>query len=247
MISKKHAVPCFKIFVLDVMRLNEKAIIGKFAALQYIKDGMIVGLGTGSTVYHTIVTIAEMIKNGQQIKGVATSKQTEKLAIEFGIPLLDIAEVEKIDIAIDGADEIDGDFFAIKGGGGALLREKVIAKAAKCFVVVVDSNKIKDQLGAFPLPVEVVPFGVGFTEKYIQELGCSTALRMHNGQPYLTDNGNYIIDCNFSSINHPEQLENDLNEMTGVVENGLFINMVHQVVTVKDEKKVVILKKEELA
>ena len=158
--------------------MNEKAAVGEKAAVDFVKDGMIVGLGTGSTVYYTILKIGEMVRQGMKIKGVATSVQTEKLAAEQGIPLLSIDEAQTIDVAIDGADEIDHHFYAIKGGCGALLREKIIAKASKEFVVVADSKKVVQRLGNFPLPVEVVPFGAGKTEGYIQKFGCRTVLRV---------------------------------------------------------------------
>ncbi|TRZ36964.1 ribose-5-phosphate isomerase RpiA [Niallia circulans] len=223
--------------------MNEKAAVGEKAAVDYVKDGMVVGLGTGSTVYYTILKIGEMIQQGMKVQGVATSVQTEKLAEEQGIPLLTLDEVESIDVAIDGADEIDHHFYAIKGGGGALLREKIIAKASNKFVVVADSKKIVQKLGSFPLPVEVIPFGVRKTESYIQRFGCQTLLRMNGDTPYVTDNGNYIIDCTFDVIADPKQLEKDLNNITGVVENGLFIDMVKEVITINGDKQAILLDK----
>ncbi len=223
--------------------MNEKAAVGEKAAVDYVKDGMVVGLGTGSTVYYTILKIGEMIKQGMEVQGVATSVQTEKLAEEQGIPLLTLDEVDSIDVAIDGADEIDHHFYAIKGGGGALLREKIIAKASNKFIVVADSKKVVQKLGSFPLPVEVVPFGVRKTESYIQRFGCQTVLRMKGDTPYVTDNGNYIIDCTFDVIADPKQLEKDLNNITGVVENGLFIDMVKDVITINEDKQAILLDK----
>ncbi|WOD63715.1 ribose-5-phosphate isomerase RpiA [Niallia taxi] len=223
--------------------MNEKAAVGEKAAVDYVKDGMVVGLGTGSTVYYTILKIGEMIKQGMKVQGVATSVQTEKLAEEQGIPLLTLDEVDSIDVAIDGADEIDHYFYAIKGGGGALLREKIIAKASNKFIVVADSKKVVQKLGSFPLPVEVVPFGVRKTESYIQRFGCQTVLRMKGDTPYVTDNGNYIIDCIFDVIADPTQLEKDLNNITGVVENGLFIDMVKDVITINEDKQAILLDK----
>lgn len=223
--------------------MNEKAAVGEKAAVDYVKDGMVVGLGTGSTVYYTILKIGEMIKQGMKVQGVATSVQTEKLAEEQGIPLLTLDEVDSIDVAIDGADEIDHHFYAIKGGGGALLREKIIAKASNKFIVVADSKKVVQKLGSFPLPVEVVPFGVRKTESYIQRFGCQTVLRMKGDTPYVTDNGNYIIDCTFDVIADPKQLEKDLNNITGVVENGLFIDMVKDVITINEDKQAILLDK----
>lgn len=221
--------------------MNEKAAVGEKAAVDFVKDGMIIGLGTGSTVYHTILKIGEMVREGMKIKGVATSVQTEKLAAEQGIPLLSIDEAQTIDVAIDGADEIDHHFYAIKGGGGALLREKIIAKASKKFVVVADSKKVVQRLGKFPLPVEVVPFGAGKTEGYIQKFGCQTVLRMQGDNPYVTDNGNYIIDCHFEEIDDPKQLERELNNITGVVENGLFVDIVKHVITIDEDKHAIFL------
>ncbi|MEI2402650.1 ribose-5-phosphate isomerase RpiA [Niallia taxi] len=223
--------------------MNEKAAVGEKAAVDYVKDGMVVGLGTGSTVYYTILKIGEMIKQGMKVQGVATSVQTEKLAEEQGIPLLTLDEVDSIDVAIDGADEIDHHFYAIKGGGGALLREKIIAKASNKFIVVADSKKVVQKLGSFPLPVEVVPFGLRKTESYIQRFGCQTVLRMKGDTPYVTDNGNYIIDCTFDVIADPKQLEKDLNNITGVVENGLFIDMVKDVITINEDKQAILLDK----
>ena len=223
--------------------MNEKAAVGEKAAVDYVKDGMVVGLGTGSTVYYTILKIGEMIKQGMKVQGVATSVQTEKLAEEQGIPLLTLDEVDSIDVAIDGADEIDHYFYAIKGGGGALLREKIIAKASNKFIVVADSKKVVQKLGSFPLPVEVVPFGLRKTESYIQRFGCQTVLRMKGDTPYVTDNGNYIIDCTFDVIADPKQLEKDLNNITGVVENGLFIDMVKDVITINEDKQAILLDK----
>lgn len=223
--------------------MNEKAAVGEKAAVDYVKDGMVVGLGTGSTVYYTILKIGEMVRKGLKITGVATSVQTEKLAKEQGIPLLSLDEVKTIDVAIDGADEINHYFHAIKGGGGALLREKIIAKASKQFVVVADSKKVVQSLGEFPLPVEIVPFGASKTEGYIQSFGCQTALRMQGDSPYVTDNGNYIIDCRFGEIKDPEQLEKELNNITGVVENGLFVDMVKHVITIGEDKQAILLDK----
>ncbi|MCF2648939.1 ribose-5-phosphate isomerase RpiA [Niallia circulans] len=221
-------------------RQAEKALVGETAAIEYVKDGMTVGLGTGSTAFYVIKTMGEMIKAGMNLKGVATSKATEKLASEYGIQLVDINEVEELDIAIDGADEIDANFFAIKGGGGALLREKIIASAAKTFIVVADGSKKVQTLGHFPLPVEVVPFGYKQTEKAIQKLGCKTELRMKDEEIYLTDNGNYIIDCSFSSIQNPKQLHQTLNNIVGVVENGLFIHMVDVLISVNKQDEIIV-------
>jgi ribose 5-phosphate isomerase A len=219
------------------MALNEKKEVGE-KAVDYVKEGMVVGLGTGSTVFYTISKLGKLVQQGFSIKGIPTSKQTEKLAIDVGIPLVSLNEIDHIDLAIDGADEVNRDLDLIKGGGGALLREKIIAKAAKTFIVVTDSHKNVDTLGTFPLPIEVVPFGYEMTMKYIRELGGNPKLREKDGNPFLTDNGNYIIDSSFQEINHPKELEKNLNLIPGVVDNGLFVGLADAVITIIDKKLV---------
>jgi ribose 5-phosphate isomerase A len=218
--------------------MNEKQVVGEKAA-EFVKDGMIVGLGTGSTVFYTLQKLGQLVKEGLSIQGIPTSVQTEKLAKEFGIPLANFEEMEQIDVAIDGADEVDPNLNLTKGGGGALLREKIIAHAAKQFIVVADSSKLVEKLGAFLLPVEVVPFGFSMTERYIRKLGCSLEMRLKDGQPFVTDNGNYIFDCNFPDIPYPETLERKLNNIPGVVENGLFVGMTDMLVTLDENKNVI--------
>ncbi len=217
--------------------LIEKKEVGE-KAVEYVKDGMVVGLGTGSTVYYFISKLGQLVQQGLSIKGVPTSKHTEKLAIELGIPLVSFNEIEQIDVAIDGADEVDPDLNLIKGGGGALLREKIIAKAAKTFIIVADSHKNVDTLGTFPLPIEVVPYGFEMTVKHIREIGGSPMLRQKDGLPFLTDNGNYVIDSRFQEIKHPKELEKNLNLIPGVVDNGLFVGLADAVITIMDKKLV---------
>ncbi|PGY13161.1 ribose 5-phosphate isomerase A [Bacillus sp. AFS031507] len=219
------------------MALNEKKEVGE-KAVDYVKEGMVVGLGTGSTVFYTISKLGKLVQQGFSIKGIPTSKQTEKLAIDVGIPIVSLNEIDHIDLAIDGADEVNRDLDLIKGGGGALLREKIIAKAAKTFIVVSDSHKNVDTLGTFPLPIEVVPFGYEMTMKYIRELGGNPKLREKDGNPFLTDNGNFIIDSSFQEINHPKELEENLNLIPGVVDNGLFVGLADAVITIIDNKLV---------
>jgi ribose 5-phosphate isomerase A len=213
--------------------MNEKELVGVRAA-EYIKDGMVVGLGTGSTAYYTIKKLGELVRNGLNIKGIPTSEQTAALAVEHGITLVDFKDVERIDVAIDGADEFDADLNLIKGGGGALLREKIIANAASAFIVIADSSKGASKLGDFPLPVEIVTFGAEMTSKRIAELGCEPKLRLNGNQPFITDNGNYILDCDFKQIESPEKLERQLNMIPGVVENGLFVNMAKRLITIEN-------------
>lgn len=221
--------------------MNEKQIVGEKAA-EFVKDGMIVGLGTGSTVYYTIKKLGELVKDGLSIKGIPTSKQTEHLAKELGIPLTNFKEVESIDVTIDGADEVNKELELIKGGGGALLREKIIAKASKTFIVVADSSKMVEKFGVFPLPIEVVPFGFEMTERQIRETGIEPKIRLNGSTPFITDNGNYIFDCNITTKIQPDILASKLNNIPGVVENGLFIGMNDMVITLDREKKIVILR-----
>lgn len=223
---------------------NEKQIAGEKAA-EFVKDGMVVGLGTGSTVLYTIKKIGERVKDGLSITAVATSIQTEQLAKECGIPLVNLADIDVIDVAIDGADEVDAAFNLIKGGGGALLREKIIASSAQEFIIVADSSKMVKQLGRFPIPVEVEMFGYPLTGKKIQSIGGVPKLRMNEGKPFVTDNGNYIFDCEFAAILSPEKLELNLNLIPGVVENGLFIDLVDLLITVDQKQEAVIQKRNE--
>ncbi|CAH0119435.1 MULTISPECIES: ribose-5-phosphate isomerase RpiA [unclassified Paenibacillus] len=199
------------------------------AAVEQIEDGMKIGLGTGSTAYWAIRKIAEKVKEGLRIKAIATSKQSEALAREFGIPLSGFSQIDDLDIAIDGADEVDSDLNLIKGGGGALLREKIVAAASRRFIVIADESKIVKTLGRFPLPVEIVPFGMEATLRNVQQLGCTPVLRRQDGGPYITDNGNYIADCDFGTIEDPAALHRQLNGIPGVVDNGLFVGMARQV------------------
>ena len=200
-------------------------------AVEYIEDGMIIGLGTGSTVEYTIKKLGGMIKNGLQIEGIPTSMRTKKLATENGIPLIELDDHSEIDITIDGADEVDSYLNLIKGGGGALTREKIIAFHTKKEIIVVDETKIVKRLGIDnPVPVEVTKFGWRATKKALEDFGCTAELRTIMDQVYITDNANYILDCDFGKIDEPEVLEKEINTLPGVVENGLFIDLVDEVI-----------------
>jgi ribose 5-phosphate isomerase A len=222
--------------------LNGKKIVGEKAA-DFVKDGMVVGLGTGSTVYYTILKLGQLVKEGLSIQGIPTSIQTAKLAKKWGIPLVSSQDVEQIDVAIDGADEVDSHFNLIKGGGGALLREKIIAKSAQAFIVVVTPDKWSQNLGSFPLPVEVVPFGAEWTAKHLEELRGEPSLRQINGKPYRTDNGNYIFDCVFPNVTQPCELDLSLNKIPGVIENGLFIGMADLIISLDENNQPIFLKR----
>ncbi|WP_308635685.1 ribose-5-phosphate isomerase RpiA [Paenibacillus silvisoli] len=200
-------------------------------AVEYIRDGMVVGLGTGSTAYWAIQKLGTLVNNGLRITAVATSIQSEQLAKELGIPVRSIAEVDEIDVTIDGADEVDPEWNLIKGGGGALLREKIVASSSKELIIIVDESKQAQPLGSFPLPVEVVKFGCEHTQRKLSKLGCVPQLRMSdNQQPYMTDNGNYILDCHFGKIDAAKDLHIAINLIPGVVENGLFIDLATKVI-----------------
>jgi len=195
------------------------------AAVGYVKDGMVVGLGTGSTAKHLVMALGEQVKKGLQIRGVCTSRDTAALAAQYGVTLLDREPRWAIDVAIDGADQVDPSFNLIKGGGGALLKEKIVAASAKQFVVLIDHTKRVPVLGGtFPLPVEVVPFGWGSTARHIEGLTQGrVVLRERSGVPFQTESGNLIVDVHLARIDRPGELEIALNRIPGVVETGLFV------------------------
>ncbi len=212
-------------------------------AVEYVKSGMVVGLGTGSTVYYAIKRLGEKVKQGLDIRAIATSIESERMAKELGIELITFSNIDAIDITIDGADEVDPNWNLIKGGGGALLREKITAAASRQLIVIVDESKVVKQLGRFPLPIEVVKFGYEMTMKKFEELGFNPKLRTVHGRPYITDNGNYIIDCHIGLIDNPPQLHDLINQLVGVVDNGLFINYASKVIVGYENRSVIELKK----
>lgn len=199
-------------------------------AAEFIKDGMVIGLGTGSTAYYLIKKVGELVANGLNITAVATSHSTAKLAGELQIPLKSVDDVEGIDLAIDGVDEIDPDFNAIKGGGGALFREKIIANLAKEIIWIMDDSKLVDAIGDFPLPVEVLPFGFPHLFDKLKSLQYNPVHRMKDGKPYITDNGNYIVDLHLGKPMNIAEVNQTLQSMTGVLETGLFLNMCKRIV-----------------
>jgi ribose 5-phosphate isomerase A len=200
-------------------------------AVSFLEDGMTIGLGTGSTAYWAIEKIGEKVnREGWKIKAIATSVRSEEQARGLGIPILDFSTIKTIDVTIDGADEVDPQLQLIKGGGGALLREKIVATNSRQMIVVADESKWVQNLGRFPLPVEVVHFGWERTFEKLQLLGCEPKRRMNGAGPYLTDNGNYIVDCAFGIIKDPPALHESINAITGVVDNGLFIRIAGKLV-----------------
>lgn len=194
-------------------------------AVDYVKDGMVVGLGTGSTAKHLVIALGEKVKAGMNLRGVPTSQETATLAKQCGIVLIDQDNRWAIDVAIDGADQVDPAFNLIKGGGGALLKEKIVAASAKQFIVLIDHTKRVSVLGgSFPLPIEVIPFGWGSTAREIESLTKGrVVLRERNGTPFKTEAGNLIVDVHLARIDRPLELEIALNQIPGVVETGLFI------------------------
>ena len=196
------------------------------ASLQFVKDGQVVGLGTGSTAAYFIKLLGEKVKNGMRVRGIPTSDRSRELAESLGIPLTTLDECQEIAVTVDGADEVDPQLRLIKGGGGAMLREKIVASATKQLVIVADATKQVPVLGKFPLPVEVIQFAQALVAKRITALGAQVSVRMNSdGTPYVTDERNHILDCRFGQIADADRLAVQLSEMQGVVEHGLFIGM----------------------
>jgi len=203
----------------------------------YVRSGMVLGLGTGSTTVWAVRRVGELLSRGEleHIKGIPTSEETAALAREVGIPLIDLSEALP-EVVIDGADEIGPGLVLIKGRGGALLREKIVACAAGGLIVVADGSKSVEELGQGPLPVEVEPFGWEATRNALASLGCETELRMEDGEPFVTDGGHYTIDCSFGSIPNPEALEMKIKRIPGALENGLFVGLTQATVVATEDK-----------
>ncbi|KAA0697610.1 ribose-5-phosphate isomerase RpiA [Neorhizobium sp. P12A] len=201
------------------------------AALSHVESGMRLGIGTGSTAEEFVRLLAEKVSQGLIVQGVPTSERTARLCVELGVPLKSLDELPELDLTIDGADEVDPSLRLIKGGGGALLREKIVAAASARMIVIADESKIVDTLGAFPLPIEVNPFGLASTrikiERAAMQLGLTGALKLRQAgeENFMTDGGHFIIDASFGRIPDAEALAIALNSIPGVVEHGLFINM----------------------
>ncbi|WP_175498759.1 ribose-5-phosphate isomerase RpiA [Paenibacillus sp. NFR01] len=213
-------------------------------AVEYVQDGMKVGLGTGSTAYYAINKIGERVKDGLRITAVATSQASEDQARALGIPLVAFGDIDRLDLTIDGADELDGKLQLIKGGGGALLREKIVAMGSGRMIVIADENKAVDTLGKFPLPVEIVPFAWEWTVAALAKLGCKPELRRSGEELYRTDNGNYIADCHFGAIESAPELAASLQRIPGVVEHGLFIGIASLAIIGKKDGSIEIVEAE---
>lgn len=203
------------------------------AAVDLIQSNSIVGLGTGSTAKFAVERLAEKLKTGEliNVRGVATSEQTAVLARELDVPLLDMREIDRLDLTIDGADEIDPGLNLIKGGGGALLREKIVAQASLSLVIIADNSKYSAVLGtSWALPVEIVKMALASERQYLRSLGANVTLRMDNGSPFITDEGNYILDADFGLIHDPAHLARQLENRAGIVEHGLFVGLASKVI-----------------
>ncbi len=219
------------------MSPDEQKRASAVKALDYVEPGMKLGLGTGSTAEHLVRELALRVKAGLGIVGVPTSERTRQLCEELGVPLSTLEDTPALDLTIDGADEFDAELRLIKGGGGALLREKIVATASRRMIVITDASKEVDCLGRFPLPVEVVPFGASVTARLIDETarahGCGGAIVRRAdkfGEPFLTDTSNFIYDCDFERIPDPDGLAAALNLIPGVVETGLFIGIASLII-----------------
>jgi ribose 5-phosphate isomerase A len=213
------------------MDAREMKVKAAEAALAYVEDGMRLGIGTGSTAEEFVRLLAEKVHEGLRVEGVPTSERTARLCVELGIPLKSLDELPELDLTIDGADEVDENLTLIKGGGGALLREKIVAAASGRMIVIADESKLVETLGAFPLPIEVNPFGEAATriaiEKVAAKLGLSGELKLRKSgdDTFMTDGGHHIFDASFGRIPDAEALSRELNSIPGVVEHGLFIHM----------------------
>jgi ribose 5-phosphate isomerase A len=210
----------------DPHKNDQEKMAAARASLRFVKDGQVVGLGTGSTAAYFIQLLGEQVKNGLRIRGIPSSDRSREQAASLGIPLATLDECQQIDVTVDGADEFDPQLRLIKGGGGALLREKIVASATRQLVIVADRTKRVPVLGKFPLPVEVIKFAQALVKKKIEALGAQVEVRRNaDGKAYLTDENNYILDSRFGQIPDADALARQLSDMPGVVEHGLFIGM----------------------
>ena len=222
----------------ELSPIDKAKFVAAKQATQYVQDGMKVGLGTGSTAAWLVKCLGEMVeKEGLKIKGVPTSTRTAELARDVGIEVISLDEAKWLDLTIDGTDEYDGNLNLIKGGGGALLQEKIVATASDQMIVIADASKHVETLGHFPLPIEVIPFGWQTTKTLVEEtligldvLGRQVSLRMNGDAPYYTDEGNHILDLHLNRIGNVRQFSLVINQIPGVVENGLFIDICDIVV-----------------
>ena len=215
---------------IDKTQQDAEKLAAAQAAVKFVKDGDVVGLGTGSTTTFAIKELGKRVKEGLKIKAAASSIRTEELAKSLGIEILDLGRLSKIDISIDGADEFTESLDLIKGGGGALFREKIIASLSENAIIITDASKKVKKLGAFTVPVEVIPLAYQYVSDQINKLGGNGILRTVESQTFITDNGNLIIDVDFGLIDDPAKLAANLNQINGLLAHGLFINITSKVI-----------------
>ena len=224
------------------MSLDQEKQIAAKEAVKYIKSGMTVGLGTGSTAAHMVNELGKLVLNGLKIVGVPSSESTKKLATEKGIPLITLENASSIDVYIDGADEFDPYMQLIKGGGGALLREKILTYNSDLVIIIADSQKEVKRLGDFKLPVETIPFATQKIEQLLNKMGLQPKLRIKDGKNFITDEGNFILDLNIAHITNIPALESNLKQIPAIVETGLFLDMADIIIVGKGETAVTIKK-----
>jgi ribose 5-phosphate isomerase A len=212
--------------MLAMQSVDDAKVMAAQKSLEFVEEGMVVGLGSGTTATHFIRLLGERVKAGLKVRGIASSHASEELAVSLGIPMIDFHVCQVIDVTIDGADEVGPGLALIKGGGGALLREKIVASAAKRFIIVADASKVVSRLGRFPLPVEVIQMAEPLVSRKLIDLGLRPAMRRaKDGSVYVTDEGNFILDCACGEIDDPAKLAASIRQIIGVVEHGLFLNM----------------------
>ncbi|CAN5700983.1 ribose 5-phosphate isomerase A [soil metagenome] len=226
----------------DVQNLEHEKLLAACEAVKFVKGNQIIGLGTGSTAKYAVEEIGKLVADGMKLKAVPTSNKTAELAANLNIKLVSLDEVEAIDLTIDGADEFDAELNLIKGGGGALFREKMVARLSKKIIIIADSTKKVERLGAFKIPVEVVPIAINFAKKQIEKIGGKTTLRKRNDEVFTTDAGNKILDADFGLIENVIEISETLNAIEGVVCHGLFINLAQIVIMGKDSETIVFTK-----
>ncbi|MBR2188610.1 MAG: ribose-5-phosphate isomerase RpiA [Eubacterium sp.] len=228
------------------MAVDMKKLAGEKAA-EYVKDGMVLGLGTGSTAYHMVNAVGELVKKGYNLKAIPTSNATEAQARELGIPLLSIDEVTHIDLAMDGVDEIDPEFNAIKGGGGALYREKVVATLADEVIWIMDESKNVEHIGDFHLPIEVAKYGSKQAFAKMEAFGWKPVMRERDGELFVTDNGNYIADLHLGAGFDIQDVKEKIGTIVGVLEHGLFLNMCKRIIIGHSDGTVEVVENENCA
>ncbi len=220
------------------MSIDDQKRIAGYQAAEYVKSGMVVGLGSGSTARFATLRIGELLEQGRlrEIVAIATSNETADLAQELGIPLSDLDEYTRIDVTIDGADEVDPNLDLIKGLGGFLLWEKIVASATETEIIVIDDRKIVDRLGTrAPVPTEVIKKGWKLASRNLEKTGARPIMRMQDGRPFITDEGNYVLDCWYDGgIENARELSRVINDIPGVVENGLFLGIARRVIVASE-------------